>query len=156
MTDLKNRLTSLQSRVGALINSTELLAGHDIISEDKGDLENRIRTSLAKLGLAICVMTPALTVKSRSNSRVILKVKIVIDISETAILNKAASGERLPALDAALAVRKACDWKTTGLGSPRPDTELDRFEMDKDAPLTLVPDPTLICYHVNLATYISF
>lgn len=158
MSDLKDSLTALQNRAATLINARDYLSDVDIVTEVKGDLGNRLDQSLAKLGLAICVLTPALTIHRRepATGRLILKVKLVVDISENALLNADAEGNRRPALDAALEVMKALDYKTTGLGKSSAYTEFDRYELDPNTALQLIPDKTLICYHVTATTLISF
>jgi hypothetical protein len=146
MPELYDTLLDFQDAAADAIAAVPIFDGFDIITERQGDLNKRIATSLAKLGLSIVVMTPLITIKKREHSSLVLGVDLVIECAETAMTNRTG----IPALRAAMAVMMAIDKASNGASRNRP--EFKEFLLDPDRPLQLIPDPKQIVYHVRAST----
>lgn len=147
-------LLIVQDTVAALLGADPYFSGVDVITEKKGDIENRLRAALGKLGLCVVVTTPAAGNLTRKGNRLSARVQIVIECAESVVVNQSPSGKMKPALAAAVAAAKAIDRKPNGLDAPGAQhrDRINEIVLVDDDFITLVPDRALLIYHVEAVT----
>jgi hypothetical protein len=144
----------VQDTVAGHIQAIDYLHGHEVITERKGDIPGRINTALSKLGLSIVVMTPGAKLLRQLNNRHVWELKIVVDVCESALLNRSKHTGK-PALAAATAIAMGIAGKPNGL----PASEAQRgddftLQLDPEMPIMLMPDLKQLIYHVTATTHV--
>ena len=104
-------ISQLQEDVGqkladALPEYTNGRVGWSIVTEVKGDVGNKIKLALSKIGIGIAVFTPTWTRGDMENRR---DVQIVVSIAETQIINMGATGMKFPGIDLCWIVQAVLD-----------------------------------------------
>lgn len=128
-----------------------------VLTERRGDISTEITKALNGLGLSIVVLTPDGDNLRVSGDVLLIRVRLVAEISENVLINQGraiqSKSTYRPALGAAVAVMKAVDRKPNGLdvNGCAHVSRLNEFELDHDQPYRLVPAqrPT---YHVTAYT----
>ncbi len=94
-------LSSIQQGIAAILQADPYLlqAQAEAIYENDGDLDAKIRTALAKLGLMVLVLTPACR-RNGAGSYIDATVTVVIQVAEHPVINRARAGH-VTALDMA-------------------------------------------------------
>lgn len=148
---LHEKLLAIQDAAATAVSGAAYLAGVEVLTERKGDLEQRIRAALAKVGLSVVVMTPEVRVLKREDTRLRLRARVIVECAEIALTNQGPSGSGKPAFAAAGAAAAALFDAPTGLDA----RGLDTFQWDED-PIVLVPDKALLVYHAQTYAEFSF
>jgi hypothetical protein len=147
------QLLAIQARAAALLEEHAYFAGLEVFTERIGDLDQKIRTKLAKLGLCVVVMTPSFSILQRQGARVKIRVRVIVEASETVLVNSGASGSQKPSLAVATAAAIALDGKPSESGphySGAGADPLNEYRLSDSEPVRLVPDPKLLVYHCEL------
>jgi hypothetical protein len=135
-------LTTLQIDTADIIKSDEYFARIEPLYEQLGDLTNKIRVALNKLGISVLVLTPSAVCQSTNAPGPILDpVTLVVQVVENVLLNQGASGTQLPAGD----VAEKIAWL---LHYPNHAGRGDTFPLTCRS-IRLVPDKTLLVYNVE-------
>ena len=146
-------LLTMQARAAAILAADAYFTGVEIFTERIGDLDQQIRTKLAKLGLSVVVMTPSFSIVQRQGSRVKIRVRLVVEAAETVLVNSSASGLQKPALAVATAAAVLLDMQPTGIEphcASYATDPINEFRLIEGEPVRLVPDPKLLVYHTEL------
>jgi len=95
-------LTTIQDSALSLIQGDRYYARIQVLTEQIGDIRNKINTALAKLGICAIVMTPKGEADSPGAPGPILNpLELHIDICELVMTNRGETGSRQPASDVA-------------------------------------------------------
>ncbi len=70
--------------------------GWSIVTEVKGDIENKVRLSLNKIGIGIAVFTPTWVRGDMEDRR---DAQVIVSVVETQIINMSNDGMRFPGID---------------------------------------------------------
>jgi len=154
---LYEKLMVLQTQAVSLIEAIPELEAYSVAAEVKGDLGKQIQQSLAKMKLAIVVITPITKVRSIFSGRVVREVQIKIGIYETALMNKV-GGVRLSALKTATLISEALHAAPNGFEADGFDDEpFGEFRLIENEPeMELLDDEKTgqLIYTVTLNTVI--
>jgi hypothetical protein len=132
-----------------------------VIIEEQGDIANKIATALAKLGLCVVIVAADADELEERGATLRLRCRLVAQISEKVLLNKAACAAAgiayRPARSAALRIMKAVHRKPNGLDTAgaRHVPGLNEFTLLTDRPFELLRNPTDVVYQVNVTTWID-
>jgi hypothetical protein len=108
----KDLLTDLQDRIAARLEEDAYFKGPvkiDVLTERTGNIENEINNRIGKIGLAVEVMTPALTA---AGGRGGVEVELVVVIYESVTINAKKTGKPAPAVALAVLNSLALDQAT--------------------------------------------
>jgi len=99
---LYNTITTLQAEAVAALRQTAFLSSVDVIQEDRKDIVTAIQTAVKKIGLCLVVSTAAATT-TRPNlpGPHLDSIQFQVDACEHVLINRAASGSGISALEAA-------------------------------------------------------
>jgi hypothetical protein len=161
MSNASLHYVALQNAVIARLESTDpSLApalipanGHAIpfLSEQRGDLVNKIQNAVAKIGLVVIVLTPKAIMINPNAPGLDQMAPILVQVQETGIVNKGATGSQISALEMVVFVMKRIHFWSHDLYAAEPDTM--RVKLEK-TPFVLINDnPTV--YNVAAWTPIS-
>jgi hypothetical protein len=92
-------LATIQTSCAELLAASPALAGVQILHEQIGDVESRVRIALAKsTGICAIVLTPSASGNSPASPGPHLdSMEVVVEVAENVVLNQSAAGTRLPA-----------------------------------------------------------
>lgn len=163
--NIEERLVIVADQMAALIAADPYFAASvdpvkpavPVLTERKGDINAMVNQALSKLGLCVVVVAADAGEFVRRGSTLVMKVRLVAQISEQYLLNNAATGLKKPALAATVRVMKAIDKKPNGLHAPgaRHLDGINEFTLPEDQPFRLVPDKSFITYHVTAYTTVE-
>ena len=151
--------TDLQESAATLLKADAFFTPADaavkpipVFTEKMGDLANKIETKLATLGVSVVVITPLGKLPEPEVDVLTLSIPIVVQISETVLLNQSPTGTRKTALMCVRATMRVLNGKPHGVtnGSPR----ACRFVLT-ETPFTLVEQDPVLTYHVNLTANLT-
>jgi hypothetical protein len=90
-------LRDVQDSIKAVLTAQPWFAGIDIITEQKGDVLNRIDIALGKLGLCIVIETLTGKPEAMGSGAYTLELSVGITITENVIINQGSTGSKKPA-----------------------------------------------------------
>ncbi len=112
-----------------------------VLTEQRGDLQNRVRQSLGQLGIVCVVLTPTARMTNRNRPRPYFdEIRIVARTQENVVLNRADTGTGQPAS----LVAEAAAWFLHGYTPASLGCTLLLEE------IRLVDDPKLLVYETVL------
>ena len=143
-------LTDLQQEAAARLAAQAFFADADsagaprpvpVLTEQRGDLQNRVRQSLGQLGIVCVVLTPTARMTNRNRPRPYFdEIRIVARTQENVVLNRANTGTGQPAS----LVAEAAAWFLHGYTPASLGCTLLLEE------IRLVDDPKLLVYETVL------
>lgn len=88
---------ALQEQIVRRLRGWDELAGMEVSHEEDKDLVKQIKNNLLKLGIAIIVGAPAEDCSAKQISRPAYdRVTVTVDVVESVLFNRAASGTQIP------------------------------------------------------------
>ncbi|MBI5768761.1 MAG: hypothetical protein HZA93_13265 [Verrucomicrobia bacterium] len=130
-----------------------------VLTERVGDINNKITTSLNKLGIAVAVIMPDGDQGQSNGESISLRVRLVAQIEELVLVNQAAATAAnvayRPALAAAIRAMKAVHRKPNGLDAGAHIAGLNEFECPEVQPFKLIPAKSFVTYHVTAFTTVE-
>ena len=120
------------------------LAAKGFMPEDEGDLLVKLDTALGKIGLIALATVPALSCTIlAARPPVYDKVSARVEIYESGLVNRAAGGTGIPALEWA-------ERAASALHGYVPAGRAAQFYLDPDGSIVPEAHPDLVIYHVKL------
>lgn len=136
----------IQIEVAARLREHPYLATIDVMTEDKGDIEAGIRATLAKLGVAVTVMTVEADCDYPDSEPIGFdRISIIIEVAENVTANRSAGGTGKP-------IGKICEAVFQAMSlhqSTRRAYTIDKPSMAMVQP----PPPATACRHLRFRTY---
>ena len=123
-----------------------------IYTERIGDIVNKIDISLGRLGICAVVLTPLGKLPQPDIVALTLSVPVIVQISETVLINQGATGSQIPALALVKAAMRILHHRPHGVGPGCP--RASRFQLT-ETPFTLVEQDPILTYHVNLVAFLT-
>ena len=138
-------LKGIQAGVAARLASDPYFSNVTIVTENIGDIENKIQTAIAKLGVCVIVVTPSASMAAPdAPAPYFNNIKVLVRVVENVVLNRSASGANKPASDVAEIVASLLhQWTPDGI------SECIFLE---EPSITLGNDPRLLSYDVRCRT----
>ena len=151
---MSRELTQLQESAAAILAGDAFFSpaapakAIEVLFERKGDIANRIKVALGKLGISVVVITPLAKLAERVPGAAVipLSVPLVVQVEENVLLNQGANGTGKGALDVCVEVACLLHDQPHGVAAGNP--RLNRFALT-EVPITLVSDSPTLVYHVN-------
>jgi hypothetical protein len=140
-----SELCAILAEVAAAIRAAPEVAspGVEVLTEDQGDIDTAIAQAVGNLGACVLVMFSGVTeVKSNLPGPVFGAVRLTVEVSENALVNRGAGG--VTSLETAEAIARLLHQRR--LASNR----LLLVESLQHYPSP--PAPADVCYHLNLRT----
>jgi hypothetical protein len=136
-------LATIQTSCAELLAASPALAGVQILHEQIGDVESRVRIALAKsTGICAIVLTPSASGNSPASPGPHLdSMEVVVEVAENVVLNQSAAGTRLPASAVAEQVAATLHHRAWMAGKTLVFTSI-----------RLMPQDGLVVYRVGFAT----
>ncbi len=123
-----------------------------VYTERIGDIVNKIEVSLGRLGICAVVLTPLGKLPQPDISVLTLNIPVIVQISETVIVNQGPGGSQIPALALVKTAMRLLHHRPHGVGSGSPRAA--RFQLT-ETPFTLVEQDPILTYHVNLVAFLT-
>jgi hypothetical protein len=136
----------IQTEVAARLREHPYLATIDVMTEDKGDIEAGIRATLAKLGVAVTVMTVEADCDSPDSEPIGFgRISVIIEVAESVTANRAANGTGKP-------IGKICEAVFQAMSLHQ--SENRAYTIDKPSmAMVQPPPPATACRHLRFRTY---
>ena len=136
------KLSELQTAIVEKIQSLDGFAQVKVLSEIKGDLASEVEQAMAKVGLAVIVLTPSALNEQPDVAAGNVLVNVTVQVSESPLINRSAGGVDLPAIDAATTIAGKLHWSST------PGYTLLKFQS-----IELIEDTPQLVYHATFTTH---
>jgi hypothetical protein len=136
----------IQTEVAARLREHPYLATIDVMTEDKGDIEAGIRATLAKLGVAVTVMTVEADCDSPDSEPIGFgRISVIIEVAESVTANRAANGTGKP-------IGKICEAVFQAMSLHQSASRA--YTIDKPSmAMVQPPPPATACRHLRFRTY---
>ena len=162
-TNIEDRLVIVADQMVALIGADSYFAAAGaapavpVLTERKGDINAMVTAALSKLGLCVVIVAADAGELTTKGTTLVMRVRLVAQISENYLFNNSATGLKKPALAATVRAMKAVHRKPNGLDAAgaRHVDGINEFALPDDQPFRLVPDKTFITYHVTAYTTVE-
>lgn len=138
------KISDLQSALVDQIKQLDGFSKIEVLSENRGDLVSEVATAMAKIGMAVIVLTPSAKNDQPEKAAINLALNVTIQVSENAALNRSESGSGLAAIDAAIVIARGLHYFQAG--------EFARLNFEG---LELVEDTPDLVYHLIFSTRTS-
>ncbi len=124
-----------------------------VLTERIGNIESKIETALAQLGISAVIVTPVGKLPDPVTPVLDLVLPIVVQISENVTLNQGATGSKISALQLVKATMRILHLRPHAVGNGK--GSIARFQLT-ETPFTLVSTDPQLVYHVNLEARLAF
>lgn len=98
-------LLAIQKRIAASLTGYEALGGAEVVVEDQGDLDSRLRAAIGRTGCCILVQTPGFRVTSSASKTMVGIATVVVQAMESVPTGRAKCGRTAQDLAEAAAWR---------------------------------------------------
>ena len=141
-------IATLQTQLQALLEAHPWFAGVDILSEEKGDLQNEIDTAVKSIGFCIVLITPQGQLEADKGGRLWMRHNLSINAVESYTINQ--TGKRAKA--AVVPIIEAIHDHWNGLGNA---DSRGRNNLLHCRGYEIVPDPDGLTVYAVAATTLS-
>lgn len=116
-----------------------------VLSEQRGDILNRISIGIKKIGLVVIVLTPKALMIDPELPGLDQMAPLLIQVQENGIVNKGANGTKISALAMVAFIMKRIHFWSHGLYAGDPTMMLVKLER---TPFVLIGDTPNVMYNV--------